>query len=264
MIPSAGKNDYVKDPLVAEDLSKPWAIDTSDEYQESYVWQNSYYDIDTIKYTKLLECDPEFEARIKEVRQKHNIPTEGYKPWDHTRFSFPYQGEGTLEEKAEEVEKEYSEIREECLEQFEDYNIPIAFKLLVPEVVISNSITTASMYNFNFKKSTENVHGVDISIKVNSPMTSCNKIKNDLEKYWPEIIKLMVEDTKNYPKLPDLPSIEIWNLRMGKGLKYKDIAKIINKKYKLDMDEMKVIKRFDYMKKEKFYKQIAPKISEKS
>lgn len=228
---SSHKGEFSLDPQKIKNFSKPYTLDFSDENGEFFPWVHNNYDEDTIKYVKLLECDPEFEDRIKKIRKKFDIPVEGYKPSEKTKYRLPFSSSIPLEEQ-------------------------VAIKNSLFSVVISNYIDIASSYNFHFEKDPEEPK-VNLSIEIYSPMQSCNKIKKDLDLYWPDIVKLISEDSSNHIKLPDMPSIEIWNIRKRLNWPYKKIAEVVNKRYGLDLDESEARKRMDYMKKA--YKKISPK-----
>lgn len=252
----SNQESFSSDPKKIKEYSKPYALDFSDENGEFFPWVHNNYDEDTIKYVKLLECDSEFEDRIKKIRKKFSIPVEGYKPSEKTKYRLPFSSSMPLEEQVEVVNKEYEEIKQECLETFQDYKIPFAIKNSLFSVVISNYIDIASSYSFYFEKDPEEPK-VNLSIEIHSPMQSCNKIKKDLEFYWPDIVKLVSEESSNHIKLPDMPSIEIWNIRKRLNWSYKKIAEVVNRRHGLDLDESEARKRMDYMKKA--YKKISPK-----
>ena len=250
------EGQFSSDPQKIKPFSKPYPLDFSDENGEFFPWAHNNYDEDTIKYVKLLECDSEFEDRIKKIRKKFSIPVEGYKPSEKTKYRLPFSSSIPLEEQVEVVNKEYEKIKKECLEIFKDYKIPFAIKNSLFSVVISNYIDIASSYSFHFEKDPDEPK-VNLSIEIHSPMQSCNKIKKDLDLYWPDIVKLISEDSSNHIKLPDMPSIEIWNIRKRLNWSYKKITEVVNKRYGLDLDESEARKRMDYMRKA--YKKISPK-----
>lgn len=247
--------EFSPDLQKAKDLCKPYTIDFSDENEEFFPWVHNNYDEDTIKYVKLLECDPEFENRIKKIRKKFSIPIEGYKPSEETKYRLPFSSSISWEAQVDTVNTEYEKINKECLEVFKDYRIPFPIKNSLFNVVVSNYIDIASAYTFHFEKDSEEPK-VNLSIEIHSPLQSCNKIKRDLDLYWPDIVKLISEDSYSYIKLPDMPSIEIWNIKNRLNWSYKKIAKIVSKRYDLNLDESEARKRMDYMKK--LYKKISP------
>lgn len=251
------KCSFTKDPLTSTLCTKPYAIDFSDELGEAYFWECSECDNDTIKYIKLLECDKDFENKIKQIRKKFNLPIDGYEPWAMTPYMIPFTAEKSWKEQSEIIQNFYREIQKECLEVFKSYRIPFSLKLSFPDIVMKNYVNISSAYKFKFEKNDDGfIPKVSITIDLYSPMSSNNKIKKDLDEYWPEILKSLLTDAETYTKLPSLSDIEIWNIRNRLQWSYKKIATVINKRHHLNLDESEVRKRMGYIKKQ--YKKITP------
>lgn len=222
------------------------------------------YDEDTVKYAKLLESDPVFEKRIKEIREEFMIPEEGF-PLDNNsehnlRFvkSFPSAKLQTVLAK-----QQYRKMQNMCLYIFRDYKMPQSFKRALPRIVLGNTIDIPSSYRFKYEKIEDTKNpSVRITIDIYSPMQSNNPIVRLLNKHWLKVIELLSSEAETYISLPPMENIEIWNLRNTQKLKYKEIALIINKKYNLDLDQSTTIKRYQEVKKK--FKEISPEVSQKS
>ncbi|KKP43758.1 MAG: hypothetical protein UR34_C0011G0012 [candidate division WS6 bacterium GW2011_GWC1_33_20] len=222
------------------------------------------YDEDTVKYAKLLESDPVFEERIKELRKEFMIPEEGFPLDDNSEYNLRVV-KALSSIKAQKVlaKMQYRKMQNLCLNKFRDYKMPQSFKKALPRIVLGNTIDIPSSYRFKFEK-VEDIRNpsVRITIDIYSPLQSYNSIVSLLDKYWLEIIKLLSSQSDSFVSLPPIENIEIWNLRNTQGLRYKEIASIINKKYNLDLDQSTTIKRYQEVKKK--FKEISPEISQKS
>lgn len=223
-------------------------------------WESNNFDLETLKIIKLLECDPEFEKRIKKIRKEFKIPSEGFTPEEKLKV---YADDKKLQESLDQKkEKEdfIKRINVRCLEIFEDFNIPYSIKKSLGTVVVSNYLDEASEFRLDFKQESWNKGHVKITIDVFAPLTTSYKIKKELDRNWDNIFKLLTSYSKANVKLPNIENVAMWQLKKKMDLSYKEIADIINEKYELDLDESEVRKRVSNMKKK--YLQINPKYME--
>jgi len=254
---------FSSDSTIAISLAKPRLIDASTSNMERFYWENANYDIKTIKYAKLLEGDKEFEKRIKMIRKEFNIPLDGFKPSDNSEYILPGNEQLPIEEHLKKVSQLREDISKRADKVFSDYLIPQSFKDGIYRIVIDNCIDVVTLYNLSFNLEDEYTRPyVDISIKLYSPLPSLNSIRKELDKLWPEVIKLISKGQVDHIKRASIEDLEIWSLRNTQKLEFAEIASVINEKYGLNLDQSTATKRYGEVKKK--FKKIAPEISQKS
>lgn len=255
---------FSNDPKEILSKAESCYVETPEIVRKYFPEMVGNYDEDTVKYAKLLESDPIFEERIKELRKEFGIPEEGFPLEDSSEYNLRDVKVSPSKKLQKVLVKiQYRRMQNLCLDKFMDYKMPQSFKRAIPRIVLGNTIDIPSSYRFKFEK-VENIRNpsVRITIDIYSPLQSYNSLVNLLDKYWLEIIKLLSSQADSYISLPSIENIEIWNLRNTQRLKYKDIASIINKKYNLALDQSTTIKRYQEVKKK--FKEISPEVSQKS
>lgn len=257
------KEEFSTEPSDVIPLASPRLIDASTSNMERSYWENANYDIKTLKYAKLLEGDKEFEKRIKMIRREFNLPSDGYKPSDSSEYNLPNDKQLPIEDHLRKLSQLKTDISDRVNEVFSDYHIPQSFKDGIYRIVIDNCIDVTTIYNFSFNLEDEYTRPyVDISIRLYSPLRSSHSISKELERFWPEIIKLISKGQVDYMKRTTIEDLEIWSLRNIGGLEYTEIASIINDKYDLDLDQSTAMKRYGDVKRK--FRKIAPEVSQKS
>lgn len=205
---------------------------------DDYIEANEEIDLNFVKYIKLLEVDPEFERKVKEIRRKYNVPEEGE----------PYQPSPSFIEQ---------DLRRECDVVFQDFNLSHNVKEQLPEIIQYNSANGSNYFTFKVEKKNETKDYCSVvTIKIYSSEVSLNRIKNKLDETWNDIIRHVQNRKIRAFKLPPISDIEIWGLKNRTKMTYPEIAKYIGDKYHIDLDYKLAEARFSYIKK--LYKRINP------
>lgn len=230
---------------------------------EGFFLENDY-DFEIVKYTKFLECEPDFERRIKIIRKEFNIPEEGYKPGEYNQYSPLLKYGDNVRTILNDLSSSLEKIQKRCDEEFKDYNIPFSLKRSLGSVVTNNYISTFGNYKINatYAKDSSNIPIIRISIDLYSPLQSCNPLLKELKSHWIDILKLFPVSKPSTLDHIDVIDLEIWGLECNGNFTDSQIADFVNEKYNLKGDEQldyhKVSNRLTELRKK--HKKIFPKI----
>jgi hypothetical protein len=193
------------------------------------------YDFEIVKYIKLLECEPDFEKRIKIIRKEFNIPDEGYKPGETNKYSPLLKYGDDVQKIFDDLTSLQEKIQKRCDEEFKDYNIPFSLRRSLSSVVTNNYISTFGNYKVKttYAKDPSNIPVIRISIDLYSPLQSSNPILKELESHWIDILKLFPISKPSILDRIDIIDLEIWGLECDGNFTDPQIADFVNEKYKL-------------------------------
>lgn len=222
------------------------------------------YDFEIVKYVKFLECEPDFERRVKIIRKEFNIPVDGYKPGEHNQYSPLLKYGDDVQKIFDDLSSSLKKIQKRCDEEFKDYIIPFALKRSLVSVITNNKISTFGNYKISTKyaKDESNVPIVRLTIDLYSPLQSCNPILKELKSHWIDILKLFPIPKPSALDRIDVIDLEIWELERSGNYTDPQIADMVNEKYNLKgeakLDYHKVSNRLTELRKK--HKRIFPKI----
>ena len=224
------------------------------------------YDFEIVKYTKFLECEPDFEKKIKIIRKEFNIPEDGYKPGEYNQYSPLLKYGDDVQKIFDDLSSSMKKIQKRCDEEFKEYKIPFALKRSLGSVIANNYISTFGNYKISTKyaKDDSDIPIIRISIDLYSPLQSCNTLLKELKSHWIDIIKLFPISKPSALDRIDAIDLEIWGLERNGSYTDPEIADMVNEKYKLkgeaELDYHKVSNRLTELRKK--HKRIFPKIDQ--
>ncbi len=197
------------------------------------------YDFEIVKYVKFLECESDFEKKIKIIREEFNIPEDGYKPGEHNQYTPLLKYGDDVQKIFDELTSSLKKIQKRCDEEFKDYNIPFSLRRSLSSVVTNNYISTFGNYKINttYAKDSSNIPIIRISIDLYSPLQSCNPLLKELKSHWIDILKLFPISKPSVLDRINIIDLEIWGLECDGGFTDPQIADYVNEKYHLKGEE---------------------------
>lgn len=210
---------------------------------EGFTKENDY-DFEIVKYTKFLECEPDFEKKIKIIRKEFNIPEDGYKPGEYNQYSPLLKYGDDVQKIFDELTLSLEKIQKRCDEEFKDYNIPFSLRRSLSSVVTNNYISTFGNYKINtaYAKDSSNIPIIRISIDLYSPLQSCNPLLKELKSHWIDILKLFPISKPSVLDRVNIMDLEVWELKKNSNYTDREIADILNERYQLKDDESLIYK----------------------
>lgn len=232
---------YESDVKVLEDqaISSRWNAVPGEDFE----FDNDY-DFEIVKYTKFLECEPDFEKKIKIIRKEFNIPEDGYKPGEYNQYAPLLKYGDDVQKIFDELTSSREKIQKRCDEEFKDYNIPFSLRRSLSSVVTNNYISTFGNYKINtaYAKDSSNIPIIRISIDLYSPLQSCNPLLKELKSHWIDILKLFPISKPSVLDRVNIMDLEVWELKKNSNYTDREIADILNERYQLKDDESLIYK----------------------
>ena len=236
--PASPTEDYEYSNDIKTNKQKASGFQFEEIPGEGFSKENDY-DFEIVKYTKFLECEPDFEKKIKIIRKEFNIPEDGYKPGEYNQYAPLLKYGDDVQKIFDELTSSLKKIQKRCDEEFKDYNIPFSLRRSLSSVVTNNYISTFGNYKINtaYAKDSSNIPIIRISIDLYSPLQSCNPLLKELKSHWIDILKLFPISKPSVLDRINIIDLEIWGLECDGGFTDPQIADYVNEKYNLKGEE---------------------------